>query len=295
MKNGFRNWSDVRVFLAVIREGSTLAASRKLGLAQPTVARRIDALEHEIGLTLFERDTRGFRPTEAARELVSFAEQIEAAALRFSETAQDLGHTRPVRITAFSGNLSPKVTSILSEFSLKRPDVPFELLPGVKVLDLAAGEADIALRLVRSSPDPDLICRRISTAKYAIYGSPAYADRHGLPASVEDLGNHTFVSFYREDLPSVVHDWLAAHVRPDQILRTYSEFDLLLAAVRAGHALSIINVRFAESDGGFVQCFGPIEELSAEHMLLVSPAAYRRPEVREFVNFFAPRYAAIFK
>ncbi|MBT8425437.1 MAG: LysR family transcriptional regulator, partial [Silicimonas sp.] len=52
MKSEFRNWSDIRVFLAVIREGSTLAASRKLGVAQPTVARRIDALEHETGLIL---------------------------------------------------------------------------------------------------------------------------------------------------------------------------------------------------------------------------------------------------
>ena len=56
MKSDFRDWSDVRVFLAVVRAGSTLAASKSLGMAQPTVARRIEALEHALGLVLFERD-----------------------------------------------------------------------------------------------------------------------------------------------------------------------------------------------------------------------------------------------
>jgi DNA-binding transcriptional LysR family regulator len=63
MKSENWNWSDLRVFLAVLDAGSTLAASKALGMAQPTVARRIDALEHATGLTLFERDTRGAQAT----------------------------------------------------------------------------------------------------------------------------------------------------------------------------------------------------------------------------------------
>ncbi|NNF92227.1 MAG: LysR family transcriptional regulator, partial [Boseongicola sp.] len=100
MKSEFRNWSDIRVFLAVIREGSTLAASRKLGVAQPTVARRIDALEHETGLILFERDTRGFKPTREARSLIPLAESIEETTRRFATKSRDLAKPRPIRITA---------------------------------------------------------------------------------------------------------------------------------------------------------------------------------------------------
>jgi hypothetical protein len=54
-------------------------------------------------------------------------------------------------------------------------------------------------------------------------------------------------------------------------------------------------VRLAEADGALVRCFEPPEELSAQHLMLVAPEAYRRQEVREFTRFFAPRYAAIFK
>ena len=80
-------WSDVRVFLAVLRAGSTLGAAECLAMSQPTVARRIDALEHCLGLALFDRDTRGTRPTAAALRLRPMAEAMETAARDFSHEA----------------------------------------------------------------------------------------------------------------------------------------------------------------------------------------------------------------
>lgn len=264
-------------------------------MAQPTVARRIEALEHEIGLTLFERDTRGFRPTVAARALVPVAEAIEAAASRFDAAARDLGTSKPIRITAYSGNFSPRATAIFSAFSARHPEIKFEFLPGVRLLDLAAGEADVALRLTRSDPDPDLICRKISTARFSLYGSRGYAAKHGLPKSPDDLSGHTFVTYQRDDIPQAFHDWLMRHVAPEQIILSFSEIELVHAAIRAGQGLSIMNLRLAEDDPSLVRCFDPIAELTSQHLLLVAPQAYRRPEVKEFVKFFAPRYAAIFK
>jgi len=295
MKNGFRSWSDVRVFLAVSRQGSTLAASRVLGMAQPTVARRIDALEHELGLRLFERDTRGFRPTGAARDLLPLAEAVETAARGLAAKAGEMAGTREIRITAYSANLSPRMMNILSEFSAIRPDVTFAFLPSVKVLDLNAGEADIALRITRSDPDPDLICRRISKARFALYGSRAYADRHGLPASLEELAGHVFLTYRREDVPPASDDWLRKHVAPERIVSAFSELDLMHAAIRAGRGLGIVNMKLAERDPALIRCSEPIGELSSDHLMLISREAYRRPEIKDFTKFFAPRYAAIFK
>lgn len=295
MKNAFCNWSDVRVFLAVMREGSTLAASRKLDIAQPTVARRIDALEHEIGLTLFERDTRGFHPTEVARALMPIAEAFEKAAVEFGDKAQGLKASRPIRLTAYSANFSPRITAILSEFMALRPDVRFDFLPSVNVLDLMAGEADIALRITRSAIDPDLICRKISTARFSLFGSKSYAEKYGLPSSPDDLSGHRLLTFQRDDIFPYFHNWLLRHAAPEQIVMSFSEIELMHAAARAGQGLALMNMRQVADDPSLVCCFEPLEEMSAEHVLLVSPDAYRRSEVREFTKFFAPRYAALFK
>ncbi|WP_165354536.1 LysR family transcriptional regulator [Tropicimonas sp. IMCC6043] len=298
MKSRFRNWSDVRIFLAVIREGSTLAASRKLAIAQPTVARRIEALEHETGLVLFERDSRGFHPTTAATALLPLAEALETAADAFANRATDLTRPRPIRITAFSANFSPRVAKVFSDFFALHPDIRFEFLPGVKPLDLMAGEADIALRISRKAPDPSLICRKISVAQFTLFGAPSYAERRGLPASPDDLDGHVFVTYEPKGAPAVYHDWLTQHVKPDQIVMSFGEIELLEAAILAGHGLGVQNLRLAEpheAAGRLIRCFPPPNEMSAQHLMLVSPDAYRRPEVKAFTKFFAPRYAAIFK
>ena len=295
MQSEFRNWSDLRVFLTVVREGSTLAASRKLGVAQPTVARRIEALEHGLGVTLFERDTRGFKPTEQCQQLVGLAEEVESAVVGFASKAHELNTGKPIRITAYSGNFSPRMIGIVNEFSTKNSSVAFEFLPSVRALDLMAGEADIALRLARSEPDPNLICRKISNARWALFGGKDYADRFGLPTSRTDLGGHKFVTFQRGDVPNVFHKWLLENVSPEQIIATFSELDLMHAAIRSGQGLGISNVKLVEDDETLIRCFDEIEELSVPQLMLISPDAYRRPEVKAFVKFFAPRYAAIFK
>src|SRR5260221_12823489 len=75
---GAMDWGDVRVFLAVAREGSMRAAGRALGLSQPTIARRLAAFEASFGgQTLFDRLPEGLRLNAAGEQLV-------AAALRCS-------------------------------------------------------------------------------------------------------------------------------------------------------------------------------------------------------------------
>ena len=295
MKNELWNWSDVRVFLTVIREGSTLAASRKLGMAQPTVARRIEALEHATGLPLFERDTRGFAPTENGRSLIQKAQELESAAAKFGLHASELAEARPIRITAFSGNFSPRMIDIVNAYSAENPGVSFDFIPSVKSLDLIAGEADIALRLARTTPNPNLICRKISDARWSLFGGRSYAEQFGLPTSADDLSRHRFVTFQRGDVPNVFHEWLIERVRLDQIVATYTELDLMHAAIRSGQGLGISNVKLLETDETLIRCFDEIKELSVPHLMLISPDAYRRSEVESFVKYFAPRYAAIFK
>src|ERR1700732_2475021 len=79
---GTIDWGDVRVFLAVAREGSMRAAGRALGLSQPTIARRLAAFEAAFGgATLFDRLPEGPRLNAAGEQLVAAAESVEDAVL----------------------------------------------------------------------------------------------------------------------------------------------------------------------------------------------------------------------
>jgi len=96
------DWNDLRHFLAVAREGSTLAAGRALHVSQTTVARRIAALEEALGFPLFDKRQAGYTLTPAGEQLLDRAGQVETATLAFSEAAR--AHARDlsgvVRLTS---------------------------------------------------------------------------------------------------------------------------------------------------------------------------------------------------
>ena len=81
------DWNDLRYFLAVARDGSTLAAARSLRVSQTTVARRIAALEDALDLHLFEKRQAGYVLTPIGQDLVDHAKQAEVAFDSFAEAA----------------------------------------------------------------------------------------------------------------------------------------------------------------------------------------------------------------
>ncbi len=163
------------------------------------------------------------------------------------------------------------------------------------MLDLRKGEADIALRLVKDIGDPDLVCRKISEAKFTLYAAPRYIETHGKPASVNDLEGHRFITFLSGSVSSRLHDWLVPRVKPEQIASSASSVDAQITAIQSGLGAGLLNVGLASGLENLVACFDPPEELTTPHWLLVSPEAWRRPEVKAFVKFFAPRYSAVFQ
>ena len=73
------DWNDLRYFLAVARNGSTIAAAKELGVNQSTVQRRLAVLEEAVGRKLVERLPSGYRLTGFGEELRPHAEAVEAA------------------------------------------------------------------------------------------------------------------------------------------------------------------------------------------------------------------------
>src|SRR6185436_19246317 len=98
---GRMQWDDVRYFLILARNGSLSAASRSLRVEHSTVSRRVDALEKDLGVRLFDRLPRGWVLSAEGKDLVEVAQRIEAEALALERAAA--GRSAPagkVRISA---------------------------------------------------------------------------------------------------------------------------------------------------------------------------------------------------
>lgn len=89
--------------------------------------------------------------------------------------------------------------------------------------------------------------------------------------------------------------WLRQHIDPDRIAMTCQDFKAMETAVQMGAGIGLLPTRFLRTDDTLVQCFPLPEELGSTVWMLVNPDAYRRPEVKAFTAFFAPRYSAIFR
>jgi DNA-binding transcriptional LysR family regulator len=297
MKSVFQNWSDIRVFLAVVRAGSTLAASKCLAMAQPTVARRIDVLEHTLGLVLFERSTQGFQPTQDALSLFVEAEAIEAAARVLEKKAERLtsAKSRTIRITATISGFNPRLSAILEDFVESYGDVNFELIPSDDYVDLSGGDVDVAIRFANSIDDPSLICRKLTVVFTSLFASKSYAARSDLPQSEADLAGHRYLTFGGGRTNNPANKWLLQRIDPDQIAMTCKDMKAMEVAVQMGSGIGMLPTRFMRSDDTLVQCFELPKDVGMTGWLLVNPTAYRRPEVKAFMSFFAPRYSELYR
>jgi hypothetical protein len=123
-------WELYRSLLAVLRQGSLSAATRTLGLTQPTIGRHIAELERALGVALFTRSPRGLLPTEAARELEPHAQAMALAADALVRAASgEAGAARgTVRITASEIIGAEVLPKILASFRERHPAVTIELV-----------------------------------------------------------------------------------------------------------------------------------------------------------------------
>jgi DNA-binding transcriptional LysR family regulator len=131
------------IFLAVAREGSTLASSRLLTMNQTTVSRRIEALEHALGLGLFTRTTRGFALTPQRQALMARIEAVEVAALDVEVEATRLTRdlTGSIRVTGPEAMMTHLISSIMLAYRMLHPEVRFENLSAEHRVSLEKGES----------------------------------------------------------------------------------------------------------------------------------------------------------
>jgi DNA-binding transcriptional LysR family regulator len=170
-------WEDLRVFLAVAETRGMSAAARQLRVGQPTVSRRLAALEAELGYALFRRSVAGVTLTAAGERLVAPARKMAewAAEVDRAARAQERRPRGVVRVTAPPGLAWDYLVPFAAWLKQKQPGLQLELLSTVHYLDLARGEADLALRL-RAETTADLTTvASLSHAVHAVAARPLVA------------------------------------------------------------------------------------------------------------------------
>lgn len=172
------NWDDYRFFATLAQSGSVRASADRLGVNASTVTRRLDGLEGRLGMKLFVRSHAGLQLTADGNQLFARLEPLAADLADLEATFSGWGEevAGTIRLTL------PDVLAIilmpeLAGFIAEHPDVRLEFIPNYRELDLARGEADMAIR-VTDQPPESLIGRQLGESRLGVYGSRSYLAQH---------------------------------------------------------------------------------------------------------------------
>jgi DNA-binding transcriptional LysR family regulator len=288
------DWNDLRHFLAVARSGSTRAAARELRINQTTVARRISALEQDLKLTLFDRRQAGYTLTPDGEDLMAHAEAVEAAAERFGQQAElrTRDATGIVRITTeeiFSVTL---LAPMLRDLHQQHPDIMIELDSSRAIRDLAAGEADIALRSTSREQAAGVVGRRICIDDWTLYCSRDYAARCGLPETLDDLRSHAIIGGGGGNLWHHYQAWLRELGLEEQIVMHHATSTGLLSGVRSGFGIAVLPCIIADAEPDLIRCMPPRKDHGRSFWLLTHERVRHNPAVRAILDHLYDRLSA---
>ena len=284
------DWDDVRVLLAVMRARNLHEAAAQLRVDRSTISRRLAALEKTLGARLFGRTREGLRPTSAALRLRPHAETIEAEvlALRSAAARGDERLSGTVRVASTETMATLLVERGLLDVADAHPGLTVELLAGNRQLDVARGEADLAIRFAPLR-QASLKVRCLARSKVGLFASPAYLQVRGLPRGVDALAGHDVLLPGGELAAMPEAKWLAARRGVRVALRSNC-LPALMAAAVAGRGLIALALGFGDQHAG-LQRVVVLEQLPARPVWLVTREGDGE---RAVVRVVADRIAAIF-
>ena len=277
------NWDDHRYFLAIARERTVTAAGKALGVSQPTVSRRLDALESKLKVRLFDRTRHGYELTAVGMDLFNTVQRVEEdlaeADRKIFGKDEDLSGVLRITCTEIllMGYLSPFVWPFLK----RHPGIEFSIACTQSLLSLSRGDADLALRFTPHPPDT-LIGRRLASSAYAIY---AASDAAGDRFKRANRGDWDWIGVHDEMLNRVLFE----SVLPDGRFKHQADsMSAMQSMVRSGLGVTLLPCYVADKDPSLRRAEpDPVPDVSFDLWILYHPDVRRVSRIRLFADFIA--------
>lgn len=260
------NWNDLKVCLAIAESGSLAGAARSLGLNHSTVFRRLNALEDDLKVRIFDRLPEGYVLTPVGERVLELADEADTAVQTIERelAGQDLEPTGLVRLTTAPNLARTIVPAAVRGLRETHPGIVVETLVGDSDYDLNRREADIALRATPRPPG-HLVGRRLAELSWWVCG--ASSSRRSAPASAEDLAGHPLIGADAAMMRLEAFQWLETHYRDDIVARA-NDLSTMAALTIAGVGYSLLP---SDQDPRGLKRLCPADYIDAELWLLTHP------------------------
>ncbi|MCX4706323.1 LysR family transcriptional regulator [Streptomyces sp. NBC_01373] len=237
---------DLRLFLAIVSEGSITAGARRMHLSLPSASARVRALEHHAGVELLVRGRRGVRPTPAGTTLARHAHEVLDRTARLDSAVASYTRSPTARLTLLSGSsaMHRLVPQALVSFLRAHPDVDVtvrESRTPHTVRMLADGEADLGVVVDDEARDCGLDLEALGDDSLVVIGQSGGILAGRSAVSYGEVAEHPLVGL---DAESALRRWIDEHLGPHapaaRYRTTVADLNVLIALASAGVGLAVV-------------------------------------------------------
>ncbi|CAN1491289.1 LysR Transcriptional regulator [Rhabdaerophilaceae bacterium] len=283
-------WDDFRLVKAIAEARSLGGAAEALGVNNSTVFRRLNTLETQLGVRIFERARSGYLLTTAGQEMVALAGRMSQSIIEFERriAGQDVRPSGELRVTTTDTMFSELIAPHFCAFREKFPEILLDFVVDNRPLDLSRRDADVAIRAATEPPET-LVGRRIGLLAWAAYASESLIAKWALNPKVGSEFLQPTVPWIGLSYP--IHTmtptkWLEDHVPPACIVAKVSTVSAASAAIAAGIGVGILPCFMGSRGHGLVRL--PLTPRADSSLwLLTHPDLKKAARVRAFLDFFA--------
>ncbi len=244
------DWDHLRYFWALVQAGTLVGAAKALGVEHTTVSRRIQALEKQLGATLFTREGSGYKLTDAGRQLQPRAEAMDRIARGIAPLTESQDTEQPtgvVRIGVTEGFGTQILAKHLAQLPQRYPLLTIDLLALPRMLHLSRREADIVISLERPARDT-IVTSKLTDYTLYLYGQREYLARHPLIQNTGDLAKHAFVHYVDDQMFTRELQFLESLSAPQRFSFRSTSILAQHTAVRTGAGLGVLPAFLADKD-----------------------------------------------
>ncbi|WP_281557317.1 LysR family transcriptional regulator [Thalassomonas sp. RHCl1] len=276
-------WNELRTAYKLAQLKTLSATAQALSVHRSTVMRHVDALEENLGVTLFQRNDKGYIPTEAGLEIMRLGEVTDSQFSQLTARLRTKEQTLAGKITItcvaeIAGMLMPSI----KQYQCQHPKMRVDIIGDLRNFNLEYGEADLAVRVGSKPETPDNVPFSLSEIKLALCASKNYIEDFGMPDERE-LAQHKFIALKDRPEHLLWNEWIYHHVPEENIVVLASSQQILTHALFAGCGIGVLPQEMIDNNRDLVAL--PLgEEWSIPVWALVHRDMVKMPKIRKFVD-----------
>lgn len=196
-------WTEVELFIQVAEQGSLSRAAEAVGVSNATASRLLAGLEERLSARLVQRNTRRLYLTDIGQDFYRRCKSIVGDMLE-AESAVNAASVNPSGTLTVTASLScclEHVAPLLPAFHQRYPDITVQIVAANRYLDIIDNNVDVAIRTREYEADSNITIRRLAEMRRLLAASPVYLERHGMPATPDDLAHHRMLIYSYANRP----------------------------------------------------------------------------------------------